>query len=95
LALLDSVQKRALRIVGSRSLTSDFDSLQHRRNVADLVVFYKYRHRQCSDEVLCSMPQAYIHPVTLDSQLLQTARPSKFNAVILTECRRIFYPNCL
>ena len=44
LQLLDRVQRRAFRIIRNPQLTKDLDSLQHRRDVAELCVFYRCMH---------------------------------------------------
>ena len=56
LKMLDSVQKRAIKIIRNPQITKDLDTLQHRRDVADLSVFYKYYHGRCSDEIKSVMP---------------------------------------
>ena len=46
---LDFIQRRAFRIIRNPALTDQIDSLQHRRNVTDLTIFYKYYHGICYD----------------------------------------------
>jgi hypothetical protein len=41
LKCLDIVKKRAIKLIGTSSLTDLLDSLQHRQNVADFTIFYK------------------------------------------------------
>ena len=50
LDLLDRVQKRVVNLVGS-GLSSDFQALSHRRDVASLSLFYKYYYGKCSTEL--------------------------------------------
>ena len=55
LSLLDRIQRRITNIVGP-DLSSKFQSLSHRRNVASLSLFYKYFHGSCSDELKSLTP---------------------------------------
>ncbi|XP_060522516.1 uncharacterized protein LOC132699684 [Cylas formicarius] len=50
LAILDSIQRRAVRLVDDPALTGSLQSLSHRRRVDDLSLFYRYFHGQCSDQ---------------------------------------------
>ena len=50
LNLLDKLQKRICRIVGS-SLAASLEALAHRRNVASLSLFYRYYFGRCSSEL--------------------------------------------
>ncbi|KAG5884949.1 hypothetical protein JTB14_032816 [Gonioctena quinquepunctata] len=56
LRLLDSVQKRAIRLVGDASLTNSLTCLEHRRKVCDLSLFYRYFHGRCSSEISTIVP---------------------------------------
>lgn len=56
LALLDKIQRRVFSIIDDVSISSQFDSLSIRRDVAGLVVFYKYMHGLCSEEIQRIMP---------------------------------------
>ena len=56
LALLDSIQRRAIRLIDDPSLTDSLQSLSHRRQVGDLSLFYRYFHGQCSDQLAEIMP---------------------------------------
>ncbi|CAH2267266.1 jg14733 [Pararge aegeria aegeria] len=52
LEALDSVVRRASRIIGDKSLTqAKLQSLQHRRNVACLSVFYRIYFGECAQEL--------------------------------------------
>ena len=86
LDLLDRVQKRAIRLINNTEITDRLDSLQHRRDVADLSIFYKYIYGKCSKEVYEIMPprekrvrdtragtNAHCHAV-----ILETVRTTKF-----------------
>ena len=56
LQLLDRVQRRAFRIIRNPKLTKKLDSLQHRRDVAELCVFYRCMHGRCSTELSERIP---------------------------------------
>jgi len=56
LQLLDKIQRRAIRIIRNPRLTKDLDSLQHRRDVAELCVFYRMVHGKCSAELKETIP---------------------------------------
>ena len=51
LDLLDRVQNQAIRPINDSGITNKLDSLKHRRDVADLMIFYKYSYGHCSKEV--------------------------------------------
>ena len=55
LELLDKLQKRICRIVGS-SLAASLEPLAHRRKAASLSVFYRYYFRRCSSELAQLVP---------------------------------------
>ena len=82
LDLLDRVQNRAIRLINFSGITKKLDSLKHRRDVADLTIFYKYSYGHCSKEVSEIIPsrvkrvretRAHSRAVTLS-----TVRTSKF-----------------
>ena len=56
LALLDRVQKKAIRFIGDLNLTDKLQSLHHRRCVASLSLFYRYYFGKCSAELASSVP---------------------------------------
>jgi hypothetical protein len=56
LALLDSVQRRAIRLINKPALTNNLVPLDHRRKVGDLSLFYRYFHADCSAEIASIMP---------------------------------------
>src|SRR3978361_1015664 len=56
LRLLGSIQKRAVRLIGDPRLTRDLDSLEHRRMVADLTLFYRYFDGRISIELAACVP---------------------------------------
>ena len=53
LASLDTIQKRAIRLIDDSALT---DSLAHRRNVSALSLYYRYYHGRCYDELKSVIP---------------------------------------
>ena len=42
LATLDSIQKRAIKLIGDPALTNSLDSLAHRRTISALSLYYRY-----------------------------------------------------
>ena len=58
LQLLDKLQKRICRTVGS-SLAASLEHLAHRRNVASLSLFYRYYFGRCSSELAELVPLPY------------------------------------
>ena len=56
LASLDTIQKRAIRLIDNSALTDSLDSLAHRRNVSALSLYYRYYHGRCSDELKSVIP---------------------------------------
>ena len=61
LKLLDSIQKRAIRLIGDPELTKNLESLDHRRKVGDLALFYRYFHGRCSADLARSIPPRAVH----------------------------------
>nr|CAI5838132.1 unnamed protein product [Callosobruchus analis] len=51
LKLLDSIQNRAVKLIDTDNLTKDLQSLDHRRRVAGLSLFYRFYHGRCSSEL--------------------------------------------
>jgi len=62
LAYLDSIQKRAIRLIGDESITSSLAPLGHRRNVGALTLLYKYfvGNDTCSQEIKSILPELKI-----------------------------------
>ncbi|CAH2243564.1 jg12875 [Pararge aegeria aegeria] len=48
---LDSVDRRARRLIGNNLVVSRLQSLEHRRKVACLAVFYKIHFGECAQEL--------------------------------------------
>ena len=61
LGLLDSIQKRAVRLIGDPELTNNLESLEHRRRVCDLTLFYRYFHGKCSADIASSIPPRAVY----------------------------------
>ena len=58
LDLLDKLQKRISRIVGP-SLAASLEPLAHRRNVASLILFYRYYFGRCSSKLAQLVPLSF------------------------------------
>ena len=58
LGLLDKLQKRLCRTVGP-SLAASHEPLAHRRNVASLILFYRYYFGRCSSELAQLVPLSF------------------------------------
>lgn len=56
LSSLDAIQKRAVRLIDDESLTASLQSLDHRRRVSALTLFYRYYHGRCSAELKSIIP---------------------------------------
>ena len=80
--LLDSVQRRAIRLVDDASLTNSLTSLEHRRKVGDLSLFYRYFHGRCSTEIL-----SIVAPLAIPSILTRRVQSAHPFMVRLEICR--------
>ena len=58
LELLDKIQKRICRTVGT-SLASSLEPLAHRQNLASLSLFYRYYFVRCTSELAELVPLLY------------------------------------
>nr|CAH7725923.1 unnamed protein product [Callosobruchus chinensis] len=56
LSILDTVQRRAIRLIGDPVLTCRLQPLSHRRAVGDLSLFYCYSNGFCSSELTSIIP---------------------------------------
>ena len=61
LHLLDKVLSKAVRLINNPSLTKSLQSLSHRRLVADLSIFYRFFHGNCSLEIKNIIPDPLKH----------------------------------
>jgi retron-type reverse transcriptase len=59
LEILDKVQRSAIRLINDASLTDSLQSLSHRRQVAELCIFYRFYHCKASTELTGSLPCPY------------------------------------
>merc|ERR1712035_79188 len=60
--LLDRVESKAFRLINSPPLTDCLQPLLFRRNVANLSIFYRYFHANCSSELANCMPPPLMRP---------------------------------
>ena len=67
LHLLDRVQSKAIRLINNPNLTNSLQSLSHCRLVADLSIFYRYFHGNCSQEIKNIIPDPVRHVRTTRS----------------------------
>ena len=79
LSILDSIERKAIRLIDDPVLTERLSSLAHRRDVCDLSPFYRYFHRLCSEELTSIIPPLavrsrvtrgafHMHPYTVQLQ---------------------------
>mgnify|MGYP003471208139 FL=1 len=82
LRLLDSIQNKAIRLIDDPSLTSNLQTLSHRRAVGSLSLFYRYYFGLCSSELQKIVP----HPVVYRKS---TRKASNLNPYLVTleRCR--------
>ncbi|XP_026314041.1 uncharacterized protein LOC113225816 [Hyposmocoma kahamanoa] len=85
---LDSIQRRAVRIVDDPMLTDGLEPLSLRRDVGSLCVFYRLYNGECSDELFELVPPSLfyhcttrrrrrLHPHFLDAWHVTTTRASR------------------
>ena len=70
LAFVDRLQRRAIRLIGDSRVTRELDSLEHRRNVGALALYYRYFHGRCSDEIGAIMPPLRTYMYALPAKRL-------------------------
>lgn len=56
LAILDRIQRKAIRLIDNQLLTKHLQPLEHRRRVAALCLYYRYFFGHCSDELQSNIP---------------------------------------
>ena len=88
LKLLDSVQRRAVRLINKHSLTGTLQSLSQRRAVAALSIFYRYYHGQCSAEL-----STLIHPAAWSQRTTRSTTSQHPHCVQLNKCRTDRFAN--
>lgn len=88
---LDSLQRRAVRLVNDPKLSNRLESLSVRRDVGSLCLFYRYFNGECSDEIFNLIPPSHFyhrtgryrqkgHPHIIDTWKSRTTR---FNRLFL------------
>ena len=60
LKLLDRVQKRVKVLINDNRVSNSVDTLEHRRNVACVSLFYRYCNGRCSREIRALIPDNHI-----------------------------------
>ena len=91
-ALLNKVESKAFRLINSPPLTDCLQSLNVRRNVASLSIFYRYFHGYCSSELANCMPPPSCGLAAQDYLLSLT--PILSNS-LMQELTSIFIPSSL
>nr|CAH7761318.1 unnamed protein product [Callosobruchus chinensis] len=87
LSILDSVQRRTIRLIGDPPLTCHLQPLSHRHAVGELSLFYRYSNGFCSSEltsiklpltkpVKCSRGTSASHPKAV---ILHTSRTERYD----------------
>ena len=98
LNILDSVQRRAIRLINDPALTDKLPSLSHRRAVGDLSLFYRNFYGLCSNELNSIIPPVIVpsrqtwgasglHPFAVT---LKTSRTSHFDWTFVPRVLRLW-----
>ena len=98
LAMLDSIQKRATKLIGNENLTAGLPPLQLRRDVGDLSLFYRYFNGRCSAEIAGMIPRVVVpkrctrqssqsHCFTVE---LKTNRTKQFDCSFIPRASRLW-----
>ena len=85
LNLVERLQNKAFRLIGDINITNRIDSLDHRRKVGAVTLFYRYFYGQCSSELLGIVPplhnsvfvtrySAQAHPYVVASRFCRTVK---------------------
>ena len=85
LNLVERLQKKAFRLIGDTTITNRIDTLDHRRKVGAVTLFYRYFYGRCSSEILGIVPQlhnsirvsrqtAQAHPYVVASRFCRTVK---------------------
>jgi len=82
LILVDSIQRRAIRLIDDPALTNKLLPLAHRRAVSYLSLFYRYSHGPCSNEINSIIP-----PVVVPNRQTRRASRSHLFTVSLKKSR--------
>nr|CAH7731091.1 unnamed protein product [Callosobruchus chinensis] len=78
LSILDTVQRRAIRLIGDPALTCHLQPLFHRRAVGDLSLFYRYSNGFCSSQLTSIIP-----PLSKPARCTRGTSSSHPKAVVL------------
>nr|CAH7750670.1 unnamed protein product [Callosobruchus chinensis] len=82
LLILDTVQRRAIRLIGDPAITCYLQPLFHQRAVGDLSLFYRYSNGFCSSE-----PTPIIPPLSKPAGCTRGTSFSHPRAVVLRTSR--------
>lgn len=96
LKLVDRIQKRAIRILNCNP--NELHSLEHRRSVSCLTLFYRYFHGHCSSEIFSIMPARANLAARLRSSVganrfvveVERARTSRFSNSFIPRTSRMW-----
>ena len=86
LNLVERLQNRAFRLIGDISITNRIESLEHRRKVGAVTLFYRYFYGQCSAELLGIIPP-------LHNSVIVTRKAAQAHPYVVTArfCRTVKY----
>lgn len=73
ISLIDRIQSRALKLVGNHDIIK-LNSLENRRTISCLSLFYRYFHGFCSKEISEIMPPLYVRDNRLRSSVAAHSR---------------------
>nr|CAH7712349.1 unnamed protein product [Callosobruchus chinensis] len=82
LSIPDSVQRRAIRLIGDPALTCHLQPLYHQRAVGHLSLFWRYSSRFCSSELISIIP-----PLSKPARCTRRISSSHPRAVVLYTSR--------
>jgi hypothetical protein len=71
--VVERLQKKAFRLIDDMNVTNRIDTLEHRRIVGAVTLFYRYYYGECSSELLDLIPP--LHSSILVSRLSAQAHP--------------------
>nr|CAH7733791.1 unnamed protein product [Callosobruchus chinensis] len=86
LSILDTVQRRAIRLIGDPALTCHHQPLSYRRAVGDLSLFYRYLTGFCFSELTSIIP-----PLSKPARYTRGTSSSYPKAVVLHSSRTELY----
>nr|CAH7741662.1 unnamed protein product [Callosobruchus chinensis] len=77
LFILNSVKRRAIRLIGDPALTCHLQPLSRRRAVGYIALFYRYSNGLCSSKLTCIIPSL--------------SKPARCNRGTSSHPRRLFF----